>query len=51
MKIFDYGKNGSISVPELRWAMTKLGAGMDVTDSLYLRKETDNKHSHTLSRV
>ena len=41
MKIFDYGKNGSISVPELRWAMTKLGAGMDDTAVDEMIKEID----------
>ena len=41
MKIFDYGKNGAISVPELRWAMTKLGAGMDDTAVDEMIKEID----------
>ena len=45
MKILDHNKDGTISVPELRWAMTNLGDRMDEAsvDDMIKEIDSDNK--------
>lgn len=44
MKLFDNDKDGKLNVPELRWAMTKLGDAMDegMVDEMIKEVDTDN---------
>ena len=41
LKIFDTDKDGRLNVPELRWAMTKLGDAMDEGAVDEMIKEVD----------
>jgi Ca2+-binding EF-hand superfamily protein len=41
MKLFDTDKDGRLNVPELRWAMTKLGDAMDEPMVDEMIKEVD----------
>ena len=45
MKILDHNKDGTIAVPELRWAMTNLGDRMDEpsVDDMIKEIDSDNK--------
>ncbi len=44
MKLFDSDKDGRLNVPELRWAMTKLGDVMDeaMVDEMIKEADGDN---------
>ena len=44
MKLFDKNNDGHILVPELRWAMTKLGDCMDESAVDEMIKEVDNEN-------
>ena len=44
MKVFDYNRDGTIAVPELRWAMTKLGDCLDEISVDEMIKEIDNEN-------
>ena len=44
MKVFDYNKDGTIAVPELRWAMTKLGECLDEISVDEMIKEIDSEN-------
>ena len=43
MKLFDSDRDGKLNVPELRWAMTKLGDAMDEAMVDEMIKEIDTK--------
>lgn len=43
LKLFDTDKDGRLNVPELRWAMTKLGDAMDEASVDEMIKEVDTK--------
>ena len=45
MKLFDNDKDGKLLVPELRWAMTRLGEMMDegMVDDMLKEIDPDNK--------
>lgn len=44
MKLFDNDKDGKLLVPEVRWAMTKLGECMDegMVDEMIKEIDTEN---------
>ena len=44
MKLFDNDKDGKLLVPEVRWAMTKLGDAMDegMVDEMIKEIDADN---------
>jgi len=45
LKIFDTDRDGKLLVPEMRWAMTKLGEQMDegIVDEMIKEVDPDNK--------
>ena len=45
MKLFDNDKDGKLQVPELRWAMTRLGEMMDegIVDEMIKEVDTEGK--------
>ena len=44
MKILDTANDGTIQVPELRWAMTQLGDSLDATEVDKMISELDSEN-------
>lgn len=51
MKLFDNDRDGKLNVPELRWAMTKLGDPMDEGMVDEMIKEVDTKNDGLIDIV